>query len=79
MNRKQKKAKRQRATQHTKSQAQDWKKYDTPCSDLNEATECERLCWTECDFEPKPNKTKMFVVVGLMVAIVIIMAAWSLL
>lgn len=39
MNRKQRKAKRLRATQHTKSQAHAWKKYDTPCSDIEEAEE----------------------------------------
>lgn len=37
MNRKQRKAKRLRATRHTKSQAHAWKKYDTPCSDIEEA------------------------------------------
>ncbi|WP_353173677.1 hypothetical protein [Acinetobacter rudis] len=51
MNRKQRKAKRLRATQHTKLQAHAWKKYDTPCSDMDEAEEF----WKSFEENPKPS------------------------
>ena len=51
MNRKQRKAKRLRATQHTKSQAHAWKKYDTPCNDIEEAEEF----WKSLEENSKPS------------------------